>query len=48
MMEWYQIISYLLTNGLRLFGGLYLVAKLIDFPLEKKSLLLSALDCLVR
>ncbi len=43
MMEWYQMISYLVTNGLRLVLGLCLIAKLLDFPLEKKAFLLSAL-----
>lgn len=48
MMEWYQMISYLLTNGLRLILGLYLVAKLMDFPLERKAFLLSAFgNCLI-
>lgn len=48
MTEWYQIISYLLTNGLRLILGLYLVAKLMDFPLERKAFLLSAFgSCLI-
>lgn len=48
MTEWHQIISYLLTNGLRLILGLYFAAKLMDFPLEKKVLLLSALSsCLI-
>lgn len=47
-MEWYQILSYLLTNGLRLILGLFLVAKLTDFSLEKKALLLAALSsCLI-
>ena len=41
MMDWVQAISYLLTNELRLFLGLYLVAKLMDFPLERKALLLT-------
>ena len=40
MMDWVQILSYLFTNELRLFLGFYLVAKLIDFPLERKALLL--------
>lgn len=40
MMDWLQILSYLFTNELRLFLGFYLVAKLIDFPLERKALLL--------
>lgn len=48
MIEWYQMISYLLTNGLRLILGLYLVAKLMDFPLGKKAFLLSVLgNCLI-
>jgi len=48
MMEWYQMLSYLFTNGLRLILGLCLVAKLMDFPLEKKVFLLSALgSCLI-
>ena len=42
MMEWYQVISYLLTNELRLLLGLYLVAKLLGFLPERKALLLSA------
>lgn len=47
-MEWYRILSYLLTNGLRLTLGLFLVAKLMDFSLEKKALLLSAFSsCLI-
>jgi len=48
MMEWYQIISYLLTNGLRLILGLYLVARLMDFSFGKKVLLLSVMgSCLI-
>lgn len=48
MMEWYQILSYLLTNWLRLVLGLYLVAELMDFPLGKKAFLLSVLgNCLI-
>jgi len=48
MMEWYQTVSYLLTNGLRLILGLYLIAKLMDFPIEKKPLLLSVFgSCLI-
>ncbi len=48
MMEWYQMISYLFTNGLRLMLGLCLVAKLMDFSLAKKTFLLSALgSCLI-
>ena len=29
MMEWYQILSYFLTNGIRGFAGLYLVCALL-------------------
>ena len=48
MMEWYQMISYLLTNELRLILGLYLVSKLTEFSLERKSLLIAgAGGCLV-
>lgn len=36
-----QVISYLCSNELRLFLGLYLVAKLTDFHLERKALLLT-------
>lgn len=43
MMNWVQTISYFLTNELRLFLGLYLVAKLMDFPLERKALLLTGI-----
>ena len=43
MMDWVQAISYFLTNELRLFLGLYLVAKLMDFPLERKALLLTGI-----
>ena len=47
-MEWYQMISYLLTNELRLILGLYLVSKLTEFSLERKSLLIAgAGGCLV-
>lgn len=41
MMDWVQVISYLCSNELRLFLGLYLVAKLTDFHLEWKALLLT-------
>lgn len=41
MMDWIQILSYLFTNELRLILGLYLIAKLTDFPLERKALLLT-------
>ena len=41
MMDWVQILSYLFTNELRLFLGLYLVARLMDFSLEQKTLLLA-------
>ncbi len=48
MMEWYQLISYLLTNGLRLIFGVYLLARLTNFPLDRKVLLLSVFGgCLV-
>ena len=48
MMDWVQILSYLFTNELRLLLGLYLVARLTDFSLERKALLLSgAGGCLV-
>lgn len=43
MMEWYQIISYLLTTELRLILGLYLVAKLMNFSLDKKALAFAVL-----
>lgn len=41
MMDWVQVISCLCSNELRLFLGLYLVAKLTDFHLERKALLLT-------
>lgn len=41
MMDWVQVISYLFSNELRLFLGLYLVAKLTDFSLERNGLLLT-------
>lgn len=48
MMEWYQMISYLFTNGLRLILGFCLAAKLMDFPIERKAFLLSAFgSCLI-
>ncbi len=48
MMDWVQVISYLFTNELRLLLGFYLVARLTDFPLERKALLLTgAGGCLV-
>ena len=48
MMDWIQILSYLFTNELRLVLGLYLVARLTDFPLERKALLLAGVGgCLV-
>lgn len=43
MMDWVQVISYLCSNELRLFLGLYLVAKLTDFHLERKALLLTGI-----
>lgn len=36
MMEWFQIISYLLTNELRLILGLYLISRLADFALDRR------------
>ena len=48
MMDWYQIISYLFTNELRLLLGLFLVASLTGFSLKKGGLLLSAVaGCVV-
>ena len=48
MMDWYQIISYLFTNELRLLLGLFLVASLTGFSLKKGGLLLSAIaGCVV-
>ena len=48
MMAGLQILSYLFTNELRLFLGLYLVAKLTDFSLERKALLLiGACGCFI-
>lgn len=48
MMEWYQILSYLLTNELRLLLGIYFMAKLTDFPREKTALMAAAAGgCLV-
>lgn len=41
MMDGLQMLSYLFTNELRLFLGLYLVARLTDFSLDRKALLLS-------
>ena len=41
MMDGVQVISYLCSNELRLFLGLYLVAKLTDFRLEWKVLLMT-------
>lgn len=41
MMEWWQIFSYLLTNELRLIVGCYFVAKLMDFVLNRKLMVLS-------
>lgn len=47
-MEWYQIISYLLTNEVRLILGLYLVSKLTEFSLKRKSLFIAGVGgCLV-
>lgn len=47
-MEWYPIISYLLTNEVRLILGLYLVSKLTEFSLKRKSLFIAGVGgCLV-
>lgn len=47
-MDWVQILSCLFTNEVRLLLGLYLVARLTDFSLERKALLLTgAGGCLV-
>ena len=42
MMEWVQIISYLLTNELHLFLGLFLVARVTNFQPERNALMFSA------
>ena len=42
MMEYIPIISYFLTNEMRLFLGLLLVAKVMNFLPERRILLLSA------
>ncbi|EET59741.1 ATPase/histidine kinase/DNA gyrase B/HSP90 domain protein [Marvinbryantia formatexigens DSM 14469] len=48
MMEWYQIISYLLTNELRLVTGIFCVTWLMGVSLERRVLpLLAAGGCLV-
>lgn len=41
-MRWPQIISYLLTNELRLLLGLFLAIRVVEFRLERKALLLAA------
>lgn len=41
MMEWHQIISYLLTTELRILLCLYLVSRLMDFMLDKKTYFLA-------
>ena len=41
MMDWMRVVSCLFTNELRLFLGVYLVARLTDFSLERKALLLT-------
>ena len=38
-MEWYQIISYTLTNELRLLFGLYFIIKLFKLTLDKKAVI---------
>ena len=48
MMDWIQILSYVFTNEVRLLLGLCLVARLTDFSLERKALLLTgAGGCLI-
>jgi len=48
MMEWIVILSNFLTNWLRFFGGLYLVARLMDTKLNKNAIGLSILgSCIV-
>ena len=48
MMEWMIVISYLLTNALRLIIGLYLVTKLLNTELDKKAVVFSILgSCLI-
>ena len=42
MMEYISAISYFLTNEVRLFLGLFLVAKVMNFLPKKMLLLLSA------
>ena len=43
MMGWYQIISFLFTNGLRIFFGLYLVMAVLKVPgVRKRAGVLSA------
>ncbi len=37
MMEWYQMLSFFLTNGLRIFLGLYLVTTLLQLPGSTKK-----------
>ena len=40
-MEWYQMISFLLTNELRMVLGIYLVAKLTGLAVERRLILVS-------
>ena len=48
MMDWYQILSFFITNELRLFLGLFFVTKLTSFSVNKSGLCLSALGgCVV-
>lgn len=41
MMGWIQVISYFFTNELRLFGGVFLVAKVMDFLPKRNMVFLS-------
>ena len=40
-MEWYVVVSYLLTNEVRLFLGLFFAAKLLDRSPDKKTMVLA-------
>lgn len=43
MMAWYQILSFFLTNGLRIFFGLYLAVTLLKLSGDmKKAIAFSA------
>ena len=40
MMEWYQILSYFLTNSIRGFLGLYLVCGLLSARMELRRIVM--------